>query len=218
MTAPLRLPELSPEAAATEPLGDPFVLRLPDGFLTDELIHQLVIENEPWYLERNQDGDLEISATFGFRHGARSHAIALQIKHWAEQTQNGEGLGLIGYSLSTGSMRGCDCSWLSPERLALIDPANHGYQQVCPNLVVEVRARNQSLAQQQARLEEWLTAGAQLGWLIDPYTAGGTAHLYRPSRNPEILTRPDSLSGEAVAPGLTVDLSAVWRPTAPATD
>ena len=39
-----------------------------------------------------------------------------------------------------------------------------------------------------------------------------TAHIYRPGQPPEVLTKPQSLSGEDIAPGLTVDLTRIWPP------
>ena len=48
----------------------------------------------------------------------------------------------------------------------------------------------------------------RLGWLIDPF--GGAAYIYRPGQPLEALTRPDTLSGETVLPGLVVDLTSVW--------
>ena len=51
--------------------------------------------------------------------------------------------------------------------------------------------------------------GVRLGWLIDPFDA--QVWIYREGQSePELLERPDTLSGEDVMPGLTVDLTQVW--------
>lgn len=61
-------------------------------------------------------------------------------------------------------------------------------------------------------MQEWMASGARLGWLIDVYTGEGEVWVYRQGDSePERLERPDSLSGEAVAEGLIVDLTRVWR-------
>ena len=49
--------------------------------------------------------------------------------------------------------------------------------------------------------------GARLGWLIDPLT--GKVEVYRPGREPEVLDRPRSLSGEDVLPGFSLDLTEI---------
>ena len=52
--------------------------------------------------------------------------------------------------------------------------------------------------------------GVRLGWLIDPYEA--LVWIYREGQEePELLERPDTLSGEDVMVGLVVDLTRLWR-------
>jgi Uma2 family endonuclease len=55
---------------------------------------------------------------------------------------------------------------------------------------------------------EWLHFGVELGWLVDPIAE--TVSLYRPDQDPEVLTRPSTLSGEPALKGLVVDLTEVW--------
>ena len=75
--------------------------------------------------------------------------------------------------------------------------------------VVEIRSPSDRLPDQLDKMELWLEQGARLGWLIDPFD--GIAHIYRPGREPEQLERPETLSGEDVLPGLTVNLERAWR-------
>ncbi len=61
-------------------------------------------------------------------------------------------------------------------------------------------------------MEEWQQAGARLGWLIDSFTSDGQVWVYQQGVDePQRLDHPNSLSGEDVVEGLTVDLSRVWR-------
>lgn len=55
---------------------------------------------------------------------------------------------------------------------------------------------------------EWISSGAQLAWLVDPFEREVT--IYRPGREPEILVRPDSVVGEGPVAGFTLDLTRVW--------
>ncbi len=75
--------------------------------------------------------------------------------------------------------------------------------------IVEIVSPSDQLHRQQEKMELWLSYGVRLGWLIDPFTS--TAHIYRPDRPPEVLKRPDTLSGEAVLRGFTADLTLIWR-------
>lgn len=57
-------------------------------------------------------------------------------------------------------------------------------------------------------MQEYLDNGAQLGWLIDPYAR--QVDVYRPGQAPERLEHPATLSGEAVLPGFTYAVRALW--------
>jgi len=59
-------------------------------------------------------------------------------------------------------------------------------------------------------MAEYLASGARLGWLIDP--SDRSVYIYRPGRPLERLRAPATLSGEAVLPGLVLDLAPLWEP------
>lgn len=206
-----------PESASTPaellPPGDPIVLRLPEGFLTDDLLIEISILNEPLQFERSPEGVLEISPPPATLSGRRGGRIFAQILQWSDEEETGESFPSgSGFSLSIGSARDPDSAWVSNERMRDADADSEGLWQVCPDLIVEVRSRGQTVRKQHEKMEEWMTAGARLGWLIDPFTDEGVAWVYRAdAAEPERLERPDSLSGEEVAEGLTVDLTRVWR-------
>jgi Uma2 family endonuclease len=56
-------------------------------------------------------------------------------------------------------------------------------------------------------MREYIEQGARLGWLID--RCDGTVTVYRPGRPAETLTRPATLGGEDVLPGLVLDLKGI---------
>ncbi len=206
-----------PESVSTPvdlfPAGDPIVLRLPNGFLTDELLIEISNLNEPLHFERSPEGALEISPPPGTHSGRRASRIAVQIILWSDEHENGEAFAAAsGFRLPTTAARDPDAAWVSNERLAETDTDNEALWSVCPDLIVEVRSRGQTIRRQQEKMEEWMAAGARLGWMIDVYTGAGEVWVYRDGvSEPERLERPDSLSGEDVAEGLTVDLARVWR-------
>jgi len=55
---------------------------------------------------------------------------------------------------------------------------------------------------------DYVTNGARLGWLIDPYER--QVYIYRKDREIESLFEPLSLSGKDVLPGFVSDLSQIW--------
>ena len=95
--------------------------------------------------------------------------------------------------------RGPDASWVSPERLAQLDPEQRRTGQICPDFVAEIRSPGNSMAYLQRKMAEYVVHGARLGWLIDPRNRSVT--IYRPGQEPEVLEDPEVLSGEDVMPG-----------------
>ena len=57
-------------------------------------------------------------------------------------------------------------------------------------------------------MTEYVENGLRLGWLIDPRRR--RVHVYRPGQPVETLDDPETVSGEAVLPGFTLNLHDVW--------
>ncbi len=203
-----------PTAPSVAPISSPVAPILlqppPDWELTDELFIELCELNPGLRFEIDERGRLSIVPGAGFSSSRRAIAIAAQIYAWIMAGGGGEAGGADGaFRIGGVSIRIPDVSWLSPERLALMEPDDEGIPRFCPDFVIELRSPSDRLPDQQRKMRFWMAQGVRLGWLIDPFA--DTAHIYRPDREPELLQRPNSLSGEDVLPGLVVDLSRVWR-------
>jgi Uma2 family endonuclease len=57
-------------------------------------------------------------------------------------------------------------------------------------------------------MQEYIDNGARLGWLIDPIQR--RVYVYRPHAPVEILEHPETLTGDPVLPGFTLDLHEIW--------
>jgi Uma2 family endonuclease len=84
-----------------------------------------------------------------------------------------------------------------------------GFLPFCPEFVVELRSRSDRASKVEAKTEFWMTRGAQLGWLIDPLRK--LAMIYRPEREPEILSQPDALVGDGPIAGFQIELHEFWK-------
>jgi len=80
---------------------------------------------------------------------------------------------------------------------------------LCPDFVIELRSPTDSLSFLQAKMQEYVDNGAQLGWLIDPDQR--RAYVYRPDRQVELLENPSEISGDPVLPGFTLNLQRIWE-------
>jgi Uma2 family endonuclease len=57
-------------------------------------------------------------------------------------------------------------------------------------------------------MEEYVETGAQLGWLIDPTKK--KVYVYRPQAAAEILDNPQTVSGEPLLQGFTLEMEKIW--------
>jgi Uma2 family endonuclease len=94
-------------------------------------------------------------------------------------------------------------SWLK-----LTEQQKEKFISLCPDFVVELRSATDSLQELQAKMEEYITNGAQLGWLIDPQEK--RIHVYRLQAQVEILDNPESVAGDPVLKGFVLELEEIW--------
>ena len=190
----------------------PLHLRLPpDWEFTDEAFDQLFELNPEWCFEVDERGRLVMLSPGGFQSGVRVVVILGQMYEWWLRVLEGVVTTPDGfYRLDERTIRAPDAAWVSAARASQIVEDDEGFWRLCPDFVVEIRSPSDRLSRLQEKMQFWIEHGARLAWLIDPFD--GIAHIYRPGQEPEQLERPESLSGEAVLPGLVVDLGAVWWP------
>ena len=60
----------------------------------------------------------------------------------------------------------------------------------------------------QEKMQEYINNGTLLGWLIN--RKDQQVEIYRPNKDIEILDYPQSLSGENILTGFTLDLKLIW--------
>jgi Uma2 family endonuclease len=92
-----------------------------------------------------------------------------------------------------------------PRWQALSREEQEKFPPICPNFVIELRSRTDSLEDIQKKMQEYLNSGLHLGWLINPQQQ--QVEIYRRDRPGEIIELPAELSGEDVLPGFNLSLS-----------
>ena len=93
------------------------------------------------------------------------------------------------------------------------------YWRLCPDFVAEVRSPSDRLPVLRSKMQEWLSNGAQLGWLIDPERRA--VEVYRTGAAAVILEVPDTIIADAPPIGgslaatlFKLDLRPIWEPLA----
>ena len=191
-----------PDFTEATVLRGPFVA----GFSDDEFF-RFCQENELARIERTATHEIIIMPPAGFESSAASMSAAGLLFIWNRQHRQGRVLeSSVGYLLPDGAVLSPDASWVSPERLATVSPAQlQKFPPLCPDFVIEVKSPSDRLPTLQAKMEQWLANGVLLGFLIDTETE--TAYVYR-SKQPMQTVQGfgNELSGEPVLPGFRLDL------------
>ncbi len=106
-------------------------------------------------------------------------------------------------------MRAPDVSWVRRERLDVLTSEQwEEFLPLCPDFVLELRSRSDSLRLVKDKMDEYIENGARLGWLLDPKNR--KVHVYIPGRCPKIHDDPPEISGEPVLNGFRLNLRKVW--------
>ena len=203
------------EQAQLEPYG-PIVLRLhPAVELTDEQFVELCELNEVLRIERNAQGDLEILPPANITSSSQNSDVSTDLKVWARSDGSGAAFeSSVGFTLPSGSMRSPDSSWILKSRLAELteEQKRHGFPPIVPDFVIEIRSSSDRLGDLQRKMEEYISNGARLGWLIDSIDRRHRVYVYRPGVDVEMLEGPESVSGDPELPGFVLDLQPIWQP------
>ena len=190
------------------PLNLPSTLKLT---ISHEQFVQLAWVNQNLQLERTATGELIVMPPTGSDTGNKNADILGQLWLWNRQTQLGQIFdSSSGFHLPNGADRSPDVSWIGQDRWDTLTPEEKsGFAPLCPDFVLELRSKNDSLESLQQKMQEYQENGAKLGWLIDRNRK--KVEIYRPKKSVEVQNSPDSLSGEDILPGFTLDLSEIWN-------
>lgn len=191
-------------------LDEPLILRDPYlGRMSDDEFFNFCQSNRKWRIERNAEHDILLMAPTFTITGRRNARLLAQLgAWWNEHPEAGEIYDSnAGFTLSNGAVRAPDASWVSTAQWAALTPEQQEkFAAVCPEFVVELRSKTDSLKVLLAKMEEYRQNGARLGWLLS--CDDEKAYIFRAGHEDyEMLAGFDrELSGEDVLPGLQVDL------------
>lgn len=174
--------------------------------LTEEQFYQVCQNNREIKLERSASGELIIMSPVGGESGNREAELIIELGIWNRQT----GLGYTFssstiFKLPNGGDRSPDAAWIARERWeALLPEQQRKFPPIAPDFVIELRSATDSLETLRGKMREYLDAGVQLAWLINPQQQ--QAEIYRPGEEVELRDLPAELSGENLLPGFRLNL------------
>jgi Uma2 family endonuclease len=177
------------------------------GVLTDEQFYAFCQENSHLNFERTSSGDIIIMSPTGGKTSNRNSKILALLHIWNEHSD----LGIVfdssgGFSLPNGAMRSPNAAWVASERWnKLTEEEKEGFPPLCPDFVIELKSKTDSLKTLKLKMQEWLENGCCLAWLID--IEEKQVYIYRSQQEAEVYSFSKGiLSGEEVLPGFSLNL------------
>jgi len=179
--------------------------------LDEQEFYEFCMLNKDLRLELTSEGDLIIMSPTGGTTGIRNFKLIVEFGNWVLKDGTGKGFdSSTVFSLPNGAKRSPDLAWLRNERWeALTEREREAFPPLCPDFVVELRSPTDRLNYLQEKMEEYVSNGARLGWLIDPFEK--KVYVYRPQTAVEVLDDPPTISGEPSLPGFVLDVQALWE-------
>ncbi|MEK6257918.1 MAG: Uma2 family endonuclease [Planctomycetota bacterium] len=175
------------------------VVALPESLPTGDVRYEL------------DNGRLVIMAPPGDLHGAIQLNIGYELKRQGELAGHGKARTEVGIVLWRDPDRlvGADAAFVAKSSLPL-KVTSEGYLETIPDLVVEIRSRNDTVAELMAKADDYVSAGVRVVWLIDPMSR--TVLEYRGSSEPQRLGENDLLDAGDIIPGFRLLVADVLQP------
>ena len=178
--------------------------------LTSDQFYDLCRANPDWKLERTAAGDLVIMAPTGGETGSRNANLLIRLGIWNEQAQ----LGVVfdsstGFHLPNGADRSPDVAWVKQNHWDALTPQQREkFPPLAPDFVMELMSPTDNVKEAQAKMQEYLEDGVQMGWLFNRQAK--QVEIYRPGQDKEVLPQPHQLIGNPTLPNFILKLDGFW--------
>ena len=174
--------------------------------MNDEEFLRFAARNADFRVEREPDGEIFVMSPVTPKTGLIEAGVIEQLYAWTRADNRGKAFSSsTGFMLPNGSVRSPDAAWVSFQRWNVLTLSQQDHLTLlCPEFVIEVRSRSNSLAYMQSRMEMWLANGVELAWLIHPRM--GEVTIYRPNDSPEVHHDPSSVHGTGPVAGFALIL------------
>lgn len=104
-------------------------------------------------------------------------------------------------------VRAADVAFIRQDRIPPLEALRHALE-VVPDLIVEVLSQSDKVGEISEKIDDWLGAGTQMLWIIDPFRR--TVTIYQPGRDPTMLGEHAILAGDPVVPGFRCPVAEIF--------
>lgn len=169
--------------------------RLPSGDVSFELRHGRLVPMSPP----------------GATHGNLQNRIGSALALHGEMKGYGKAYTEVGIVLARNPdhLVGADAAFVTSASLPARETPE-GYLETIPELVVEIRSKNDTVAEVKEKVTDYLQAGVKLLWVVDPEPESVAEH--RSNSRPTTYGKADVLLCDDIIPGFRLALADLYRP------
>jgi Uma2 family endonuclease len=178
--------------------------------LTDAEFEALSLASDWFRFERTREGEILMHPPAGGLTSGGNAEIAGQLHSWWKTHRRGRVFdSSAAFFLPDSSVLNPDASYvLSAKLKGLTKDDLTGFPRLCPDFVIELLSKSDSLIKAKEKMERWVENGATLAWLIDPYKR--KVYVYEPG------CKASSVSGKAIlgkgpVEFFTLNLDELWQ-------
>ncbi len=178
--------------------------------LTDAQFEALCAAEEWFRLERTREGEILMNPPPGGFTSSANFTINGQLYTWWKTHKKGRVYDSSGgFHLADTSILNPDAAYVGPVKLkGLKKDKLTGFPRLCPDFVVELLSKSDSVPKARQKMERWIENGATLGWLIDPYKR--RVHVYASGRKVS-TEKGKAVLGSGPVEGFLLDLKELWH-------
>ena len=177
--------------------------------LTEAEFEVLCRESDNIRFERTKEGTICMNPPAGGWTSDGNAEIIHQLRGWWDTHEQGRVFeSSAGFRLRDGSILSPDVAYASAEALSRLAKGElKSFPRLCPDFVIELLSDSDAIGKLKQKMEDWMTNGAALGWLVDPYARQVT--VYRQGEIP-VVVDGNSVSGSGPVIGFVLNLSKLW--------
>lgn len=133
----------------------------------------------------------------GDLHGSVQGNIVTELKIQGERRGHGKARSEVGIILWRDPDRvvGADAAFIANPSLPIVR-SPEGYLETKPDLVVEVKSKNDSGPYVKRKVDDYLNSGVKVVWVADP--ENGTVTVHKPNAEPRVYGGGDKLACEFI--------------------
>ena len=142
-------------------------------------------------------------------HGALTTRMAILLGQWVEAHGLGAVMSPAGFRLATNpdTVRGPDVAFIRRERIPETG-LPEGFWPGPPDLAIEIRSPGDRPSEILAKVDDYLTRGVQLVWVVDPRSK--TVTVYRRLLPPVTRGLEETLDATDVVPGFVCEVRRIF--------